>query len=123
VSFRGWVDRASLVDLFQRCHAYLVPGIEDFGIAPVEAMAAGKPVVGFRAGGVTETVIDGQTGVLFDSQDVRALAEAIEGVDELRLDPDAIRTRALEFDTSVFLDRWRTLLARLGVDASLYVND
>ena len=54
VEFRGFVPRAEAVDLLRRCHAYLVPGVEDFGIAPVEAMSAGKPVVAFRAGGATD---------------------------------------------------------------------
>jgi glycosyltransferase involved in cell wall biosynthesis len=120
VRFVGWTDRATLVDLFARCHAYVVPGIEDFGIAPVEAMAAGKPVVGFNGGGVAETVIDGRTGVLFDRQDVASVVAAIERLDGLTRDPAAIRERALEFDTAIFHSKWRALLARLGVDPSLY---
>src|SRR6185369_11593395 len=86
VRFTGFLDRPALVDLFARCHAYLVPGVEDFGIAPVEAMAAGKPVVGIRRGGVAETVVDGSTGVLLDQQDWRSMADAIERLDGLTLD-------------------------------------
>ena len=120
VRFLGRVDRPTLLDLFGRCHAYVVPGIEDFGIAPVEAMAAGKPVVGFGAGGVAETVIDGVTGALFDRADVDSLCAAIERVDGTAFDPAAIRRRAEEFDTEVFRQRWRELFARSGVDPSLY---
>jgi glycosyltransferase involved in cell wall biosynthesis len=98
-----------------------VPGIEDFGIAPVEAMAAGKPVIAFRAGGATETVVDGRTGIFFERQEVAALAEAIERLDGLVFTPATIRARAEEFDTSVFRQAWRELLARLGVDPSLYL--
>ena len=85
VRFMGRVDRTTLLDLFARCHAYLVPGEEDFGIAPVEAMAAGKPVVALRAGGARETVIDGVTGVLFDRPVVDDLIEALDrtGLDDL----------------------------------------
>ena len=122
VQFRGWVDRRSLLELFARCHAYVVPGIEDFGIAPVEAMAAGKAVVGFRGGGVAETVIDGQTGVLFDRQDVDAAIEAIGRLDHLPIETAACRARALEFDTAVFLERWRALFKQLDLDPSLYEN-
>jgi glycosyltransferase involved in cell wall biosynthesis len=120
VRFVGRVDRPALLDLFDRCHAYVVPGIEDFGIAPVEAMAAGKPVVGFGRGGVRETVIDGITGVLFDRPNVDSLCAAIERLDGITFDQSAIRRRAEEFDTEVFRARWRDLFARLGVDPSLY---
>ena len=116
VRFLGRVDRPALVDLFTRCHAYLVPGIEDFGIAPVEAMAAGKPVIAFRSGGVTETVVEGRTGIFVERQDVASLAEAIERLDGLSFTPAFIRARAEEFDAAVFRRAWRELLARLGVD-------
>lgn len=120
VRFLGRVDRPTLIDLFARSHAYLVPGVEDFGIAPVEAMAAGKPVVAFRRGGVTETVVDGRTGTFFDEPTAAALAGAIERLETLPLDPAVIRARAEEFDVAVFRRRWAELLARLGVDPSLY---
>jgi glycosyltransferase involved in cell wall biosynthesis len=119
VRFLGRVDRPTLLDLFGRCHAYLVPGEEDFGIAPVEAMAAGKPVVGLRAGGVAETVVDGATGVLYDQPGASAMAAAIERLETLTLDPAAIRHRAEAFDVAVFRARWRELLDRLGVDPVL----
>ncbi len=119
VRLLGHVDRPTLLDLFARCHAYLVPGVEDFGIAPVEAMAAGKPVIAFRAGGAAETVVDGRTGIFFERQDVASLAEAIERLDGLVLTPAVIRARAQEFDTAVFRGAWRELLARLGVDPAV----
>jgi glycosyltransferase involved in cell wall biosynthesis len=121
VQFLGRVDRSRLLDLFGRCHAYLVPGVEDFGIAPVEAMAAGKPVVALNAGGPAETVVDGVTGTHFQAQTTEALAEAIERLDTLTLDPIAIRTWAERFDTEVFRRSWRDLLARSGVDPSSYL--
>lgn len=123
VRFLGRVGRPALVDLFSRCHAYLVSGVEDFGIAPVEAMAAGKPVVAFRAGGALDTVVDGQTGVFFDGGAAADLAEAIKRMDELAFDPAAIRRHAEAFDTAVFRAKWRELLVRLAVDPSLYRLD
>ena len=120
VRFLGRVDRPTLLDLFGRCHAYVVPGIEDFGIAPVEAMAAGKPVVGFAAGGVAETVIDGVTGALFGEPTVASLCAAIERVDGIFFDRPTIRRRAESFDSEVFRRQWRELLARSGADPSLY---
>ena len=120
VRFPGRVDRPTLLDFFGRCHAYLVPGEEDFGIAAIEAMAAGKPVVGLRAGGVAETVIDGATGVLYDDPGGPGMANAIERLESLVLDPAAIRRRAERFDVHVFRDGWRDLLARAGIDPPLY---
>lgn len=120
VRFLGRVDRAELLDLFASCHAYLVPGVEDFGIAPVEAMAAGKPVVGFRGGGVAETVIDGVTGILFDDPTPESMAEAILRLDALHLDPARIRARAEEFSTARFHAQFVELFGRLGVDPALY---
>ena len=64
--FEGHVDRRRLEELVESCHALITPGIEDFGIMTVEAMAVGKPVVAFGAGGTLETVIDGRTGILFE---------------------------------------------------------
>jgi glycosyltransferase involved in cell wall biosynthesis len=123
VRFLGSVDRPTLVDLFGRCHAYLVPGVEDFGIAPVEAMAAGRPVVAFRRGGATETVVEGATGVFFDDPTPAALAEAIERVDGLDLDPPAIRAHAETFAAGVFRARLRDLLLRNGADPRLFAPD
>ena len=77
VRFLGHVDRPTLVDLIRRCHAYLVPGIEDFGIAPVERRWQWEAVSRSAPGGASETVVDGKTGVHFDQPTPEALAEAI----------------------------------------------
>lgn len=114
VEFVGHVPRTRLLELYAGCHAYLLPGIEDFGIAPVEAMAAGKPVVAMAAGGALETVVPGITGVHCAAPTARAFASAIEELDGLRFDPAALRRHAAGFGTGVFLDRWRALLARRG---------
>ena len=63
IEFLGRVDDDTLRDLYANCRGYLFPGEEDFGIAPVEAQAVGKPVVAYAAGGALDTVIDGETGV------------------------------------------------------------
>lgn len=123
VRFLGHVDRPTLVGLMRRCHAYLVPGEEDFGIAPVEAMAAGKPVIATDAGGTGETVLDGSTGALFREPTAAALAEAIVRADSLSFDPRVIRTRAEAFSTAAFRANWRALFVRLGVDPALYAPE
>jgi glycosyltransferase involved in cell wall biosynthesis len=119
VTFEGYVPRARLVDLLSHCSAYLVPGEEDFGIAPVEAMAAGKPVVAIDRGGTAETVVDGVSGVLFAHQSEQGLVGALDRLSNMQLDPIAIRRRAERFDRAVFRDEFRALLAKLKVDPSL----
>jgi len=115
VRFLGHVDRQALLDLFTRCHAYLTPGIEDFGIAPVEAMAAGKPVIAYGSGGVTETVEDGVTGILVDRQHPDRFADAIRRIDDLRIDPSVLRERARRFDATRFRSEWEAFLHRRGL--------
>jgi glycosyltransferase involved in cell wall biosynthesis len=76
VEFLGSISDRMLCDLYSRCIALVVPNVEEFGIAAVEAQAAGRPVVAVNRGGVRETVIPGETGVLVDGEDAAALAEA-----------------------------------------------
>ncbi|WP_324717938.1 glycosyltransferase [Carboxydochorda subterranea] len=77
VHFAGWLDDAAVVERLRGARAYVFAAEEDFGMAPVEAQAAGLPVIAFGRGGASETVIDGQTGVLFFEQSVPALVDAV----------------------------------------------
>lgn len=106
----GHVARERLVELMETCHAYLLPGLEDFGIAPVEAMSAGKPVVAFRGGGATETVVEGVSGIFFDRKDPMAMADAIREADGWSWDREAIRSNAARFSAERFRREWRRLL-------------
>ena len=122
VRFTGRLSRAALDDLFSRAHAYLMPGEEDFGMAPVEAMAAGKPVVALRAGGALDTVIDGLTGLFFERTEVDDLVAAVERLETHSWDPGTIHEHALAFDSEAFRGRFRSLLERHGVDPGLFVS-
>jgi glycosyltransferase involved in cell wall biosynthesis len=88
-----------------RCRALLFPGEEDFGMAPLEVNAAGRPVIAYRAGGAVETVIEGVTGVFFDHQNIQSLAEAIEQFEGLRWKQENLRHHAERFDRTVFAFR------------------
>jgi glycosyltransferase involved in cell wall biosynthesis len=83
----------------------LFPGEEDFGIVPVEVMAAGRPVIAYGKGGVLDSVVDGKTGVFFKEQTAESMMEAIERFETMPFDSQEIRTHALTFDESVFQER------------------
>jgi len=78
ITFLGRQPFPVLKQHYEACRAFIFPGIEDFGITPLEAQAAGRPVIAYREGGVLETVIDGRTGIFFDQQTPEALAEAVD---------------------------------------------
>jgi glycosyltransferase involved in cell wall biosynthesis len=102
VEFLGRLPDAAVCDLMARCQGFLFPGLEDFGIAPVEAQAAGRPVVAYAGGGALDTVRDGETGVLFGTQTADALADAVRRCADLAWDPLAIRAHAERFSTARF---------------------
>jgi len=102
VKFLGFVADDELPALMAGCRAFLFPGFEDFGITPVQAMAAGRPVIAFAGGGALDTVIPGVTGELFHAQTVGALKTALTTFDDARYSSAAIRTHALQFDSAVF---------------------
>ena len=102
IEFLGRVDDAERDGLFSKARALLFPGEEDFGIVPVEAQAAGVPVIAYGVGGARETVLDGRTGVLFDEQSTLGLAAAIERLEGLRLDPQDARENAKRFGRARF---------------------
>ncbi|HMD61197.1 MAG TPA: glycosyltransferase [Opitutaceae bacterium] len=83
VSFMGWQPFHVVRDHFERCRAFLFPGIEDFGITPCEAQAAGAPVIAFNQGGALETVRENTTGLFFGAQSIEAVADAIERFEAL----------------------------------------
>ena len=109
VEFKGWASFEDLQDLTRNCRALLFPGEEDFGIVPLEAMAAGRPVIAYGSGGALDTVVDGETGVFFHEQTAIALQAAIERCESIEavFDPQRIRRHALAFGGDVFRDRFR----------------
>jgi len=102
VQLLGSVSDEEIRDLYRRAAAVLLPGEEDFGIAPVEAQACGTPVIALARGGALETVIDGVTGVLVAEPTGEAFAEGITRATRLTFDRAAIRAHAVRFDRAVF---------------------
>jgi glycosyltransferase involved in cell wall biosynthesis len=102
VTFLGYVPDQQLPELFARCRAYVLPGMEDFCISPVQAQAAGRPVIAYGAGGALDTVIEGETGTFFHGQTPKALAEAVRAFDPDTIDPGACCANAERFDVAVF---------------------
>jgi glycosyltransferase involved in cell wall biosynthesis len=112
IEFLERVDDAQLAELYSQCQALIFPGEEDFGIVPLEAQASGRPVIGFKKGGLLETVIglDGSssqeypTGLFFSEQHAESLIAAVELYQKSRgqFHPDPIRQHAAKFSRERF---------------------
>lgn len=113
IEFLGRVSEAERRALFAGCRAFIFPGEEDFGIAPLEAMAAGRPVIAYGAGGALETVVEGVTGRFFHQQTVEALMAAIAATLTERYDAYTIRCHAERFGRETFLERMRLLIEEI----------
>lgn len=114
IEFVGRVSDSERDRRLSRARALLFPGEEDFGIVPVEAQAAGVPVIAYGVGGASESVLDGETGVLFERQNAATLAAAIERFERLELDPKRIRDNAKRFGR----ERFRLQMAQV-IDRAL----
>lgn len=96
--------------LVSRCRGLLFPGEEDFGMVPLEVNAAGRPVIAYRGGGATETVIEGETGIFFDSSTSQSLASAIQEFESYSWDQNTLRQHAEKYDYGVFAQNFLSFL-------------
>ncbi len=110
VEFLGLVSDQKLAELYQRSQATIFPQEEDFGLVLLEAMASGRPVIAYRAGGALETVIEGVTGVFFNEQTEIDIARAIGQFQRTSFNPAVIRDHALNFDKKYFVERMMNLV-------------
>ena len=134
VEFIGWASDDALTELYRGARGLLYPGEEDFGIVPVEAMAAGCPVIAFGRGGVLETVGRGASaeataaiasgrearvagGVLFGTQSADGLARAIEVNERVPSDRDTVRAQAAPFSAERFDSEFRAAFDRAVSDS------
>lgn len=111
--FLGWVDDLALRDLYRGCRAVVMPGVEDFGIVPLEAMACGRPAVVFAEGGGAETVVHGETGALFHEPRAEALKAAIDSLQRMSFNTLALRARAEAHSRTAFESRFRAFVERV----------
>lgn len=116
VEFLGYVPDVELPLLLAQCKAFVFPGREDFGIAPLEAQAAGRPVIAFGAGGALDSVIEGETGIFFREPTPESLVAAVLGFDAGAVDPRACRANAERFSVVRFRDEILAALQSLTTE-------
>ena len=104
ITFLGKVDDIKLAEVYSQCQALLFPGVEDFGIVPLEAQASGRPVIAYAAGGALETVVDGVTGLFFKEQNPESIIDAVRRYEAIKnsFNSEIIRKNAMRFDKEIF---------------------
>lgn len=112
VDFLGFVSVQELMHLLATARSLILPGVEDFGITPLEALACGTPVVAYGEGGALETVTDGVTGIFFREASVESLEEALTRVETTRWDRALLRERAAEFSRERFKAELASVVGR-----------
>jgi len=114
VEFIGWANDEELTSAYRRARALLFPGIEDFGIVPVEAIACGCPVIALGVGGVLDSMTD-ETAVLYTDATRNGLIDAIHQFEQRKdtFTPELLRMRAAHFSEDHFLDRLEQKFARV----------
>ena len=114
IEFVGEVNQDEKAKLYQNAQAFIFSADqEDFGIVPVESMAYGCPVIAYRSGGVTETVVEGKTGIFFDKLTSQSCADAIKKFQKLKIKPVDCISRASEFSTAKFISKIKKLIFRV----------
>ncbi|MDP3981105.1 MAG: glycosyltransferase [Chlamydiota bacterium] len=115
IEFLGWIQDDRMREIYAKARVLIFPGIEDFGIVPLEAQACGTPVIAFNSGGTLETVIDGKTGLFFQHQQVDSLKEVVEKIDGFVYDRAILRNNALRFSRDQFKEKmFDSLISSLG---------
>jgi glycosyltransferase involved in cell wall biosynthesis len=111
IELLGRLPDSEVTDYIKNCKALIFPTYEDFGIVPVEAMAAGKPVIAFKKGGALETVVEGVTGVFFGSQTSSDIIRTVEKFDPTEYNATACREQAKKFSKEEFKRKIKLFVA------------
>ncbi len=110
VNFMGRVSREKLRELYQKAKALIFPGLEDFGIVPLEANACGTPVIAYKGGGALDTVIEGETGIFFEEQNKDALIETILKFEKMKFDKEKMYKNAERFSKKRFKEEFKKFI-------------
>jgi len=105
IEFVGKIDEVQKAKLLSEAKAFIHPQLEDFGITPVESMASGRPIIAFREGGATETVIPFKTGEFFEKQTWESLLDVVLNFDSRKYNPEEIRFHAIKFSEDIFKEK------------------
>jgi len=110
IEFLGRVSEKEQRELYANAKAFIHPQEEDFGITPVEAMASGTPVIAYKKGGATETVVEGLSGEFILTQSVDELADHFKNFDQTKYDPMKIKAHAEKFNRETFVEKMREIV-------------
>jgi glycosyltransferase involved in cell wall biosynthesis len=113
VEFLGYRSGDALKEIYSGATATIFPGLEDFGLVPVESMACGTPVIAYRGGGALETMIEGETGAFFSPQNSEELAQILQSFDHKKYSEENCRKQALKFSRSEFEQQLHTKINAL----------
>lgn len=118
IKFLGWQPNRIVSRYYKNCTAFIFPSEDDFGIAPVEAMAHAKPVLAYRKGGAIETIIEGKTGEFFDWQHSAVLADGIRRLRQnlLKYNPKFISTYAHKFSRERFEKEFKKFINKVAAN-------
>ncbi len=107
IKFAGNLTDHQLISYYQNCRAVIITSEEDLGLVAIEAQAAGKPVIAFASGGVTETVIAGKTGIFFSGQNKNSLIETIKKFESNKYLAEKCLENSQNFSEEIFLKKFR----------------
>lgn len=113
IQFVGQISQEKLIHYYQNCQALICPQIEDYGLAPLEAQACGRPVITLNKGGITETVINNKTGIFFKNQTTKSLIYALKKFKTKHFDPKDCVIQASNFSKANFMLNFTKAVAQL----------
>lgn len=113
IQLLGRVADTKVTELIKKCRALIFPTLEDFGIVPVEAMAAGKPVIAYAEGGALETVVEGKTGIFFKEQTPEAIIKAVETFEKTNFNPKDCVEQSKKFSKEIFREKMKEFVEKV----------